>query len=169
MQRLTCDAPALVCAAQGKCSGLGLPRGCAAAFAGRGKVPFEFHGDKGTDIKKAQSEFVFSAQLLFTSPVSKLGKTQKFCCVLFQLRLGGSGLQRALRTELVELKCFPSHLLCAQQCLHSPIIFCQGKLGCGENKNITCEMCAVKPPALLALRSSRKFSWGGCAAQVKAH
>lgn len=161
---MTCDAPALVCAAQGKCSGSGLHRACAAAFAGRGKVPFELYGDKGTDIKKAQPEFVFSAQLLLTSPVSR-----KFCCVLFQLMLVEPGLQRALGTELVGLRCFPSHLLHAQQCLHNQIISCQGKLGCGENKNSTWEMHAVKPPALLALGSSRKFPCGGSAARVKVH
>lgn len=117
---------------RGNVQGRGCTGGCAAAFAGRGKVPFEFYGDKGTDIKKTQSEFVFSAQLLFTSPVSR-----KFCCVLFQLMLVEPGLQRALRTELVGLMCFPSHLLRAQQCLHNQIISCQGKLGCGENKNST--------------------------------
>lgn len=117
---------------RGNVQGWGCTGGCAAAFAGRGKVPFELYGDKGTDIKKAQPEFVFSAQLLFTSPVSR-----KFCCVLFQLMLVEPGLQRALGTELVGLRCFPSHLLRAQQCLHNQIISCQGKLGCGENKNST--------------------------------
>lgn len=44
-----------------------------------------------------------------------------------------------------------------------------GQTQAGENRTSPGEMCAVKPPALLALQSSRKFSCGGCAAQVKAH
>lgn len=96
------------------------------------KFLLNFMGIKVQILKKTQSEFVFSAQLLLTSPVSR-----KFCCVLFQLMLVEPGLQRALRTELVGLMCFPSHLLRAQQCLHNQIISCQGKLGCGENKNST--------------------------------
>lgn len=144
-------------------------QGCAAAFAGRGEVPLEFYGDKGADTKKPQAEFMSSTQLLLFTPVCESGKTQKFCCVLFQPMLVEPGLQRALGTELVGLNCFLSHLLPAQQCLHNQIISCQGKLGRGEKKNSTCEMCAGKPPALLALGSSRKFSCGGCAAQVKAH
>lgn len=129
------------------------------------KVPLEFYGDRGADIKKAQAELISSAQLLFTSPASKV---KHKVSVLFQIILVELGLQDSspiFGAELVGLKCFPPH----QQCLHKQIIPCQGKLSRGENKTSTGETCAVKPPALLALQSSGKFSCGGCAAQVKAH
>lgn len=58
----------------GDVQGQGLHRGCAAAFAGKGEVPLEFYGDKGADIKKKnnQAEFISSAQLLVTSPASRV-------------------------------------------------------------------------------------------------
>lgn len=84
-----------------------------------------------------------------------------------------TGQQRALRAELVEPNCFPLHLLYAKQYLYNQIIFCKEKLRCVVNKNNSCEMYAVKPPATCfkphAWRSSRKFFCGGCEAQAKAH
>lgn len=38
-----------------------------------------------------------------------------------------------------------------------------------KQKNNSCEMYAINPSALFALRSSRKFFCGGCEAEVKAH
>lgn len=71
------------------------------------------------------------------------------------------GLQRALRTELVGLKCFPSHLLPAQQCLQNQITPHQGKLGLGGNKTSPCEMCETTSLACLA-KSQEVFLWWVC-------
>lgn len=58
---------------RGNVQGRGCTGGCAAAFAGRGKVPFEFCGDKGTDIKKSPVRVcVFSSAAVHQPCVQKV-------------------------------------------------------------------------------------------------